>query len=350
MDLEALLSGRARSSAKAGPSSGGKASRTSAVSAILGRDVGSRAQSVSTTPPVAYVHGAVGDAVRPVAASAATSPSPAASQPNVSTVADFDSSSDLFAAIQRDVHSLGGSATSGAAWSSSSTEGKPAEVGVPLPQRRGALAKLGKMFVGWDITELNCVDCPRLVSPGSPAARHPLLHHFAWLLLPADFEIDAVPSGVAALVDECSRVIPFRAHQLAAQRRAAASAHADGEGDDDDDDGESFTRGEPSSGGPADRHPALPGIFEGGDEEEDEEEADGPASERSADGSSGAHSRTGRSSERAKQQERWRCLYLLAAVGGALIPSLLLRACDPASETVRYAAVRLVSDKSIRAC
>lgn len=246
-------------------------------------------------------------------------------------MADFSSSSDLLVAIQRDSHSIGGSATLGAAWSSSATAAKPVETGVPLPQRRAALSKLGKMLVGWDITELNCVDCARHVAPASSPATHPLLHLFTWLLLPADFEIDAVPSGVAALVDECARVIPFRAHQLAAQRRATASAHDD----DEDDDGEFFTRGEASSGAPAERHPALPGIFEGGDEEE---EADGSTGERGAEGSSG-----GKASERAKQQERWRCLYLLAAVGGSLIPSLLLRACDPASETVRYAAVRLVS-------
>lgn len=338
MDFEALLSGRLRSIGRAARSDS-KADRATAVSAILGRDVRSQGPPVDSLSPSTSE---LGNADNSTSRHRPTDPGSAAttaSQPPMLNLAQFTSSRELVAALQRDLHSLAGSATTGAAWSSSLTDRSKSEAGVPLPQRRAALARVGRVLIGWDITELNCFDSTtRALPPPRKAASHPLSLLFSWLLLPADFEIDGVPSGVSLLVEECARVMPFRAHQLSVQRRAVA-ATGDGAGSDDDDDGEAFTRGGAGGTVPSadERLPSLPGIFEDG-----EEESGGEESEKQG-GDDGAPVVRRKPADRRSQHERWRCLYLLAAIGGVLVPSLLLRACDPASETVRYGAVRLVS-------
>jgi hypothetical protein len=217
------------------------------------------------------------------------------------------------------------------------------------------------------------------ISPGSDSAArscsHPLQQLFAWVLLPADFEVDAVPAGVSALVEACSRVLAFHTHAAASaatsDHAAAASdrpgsAPAGGAAGDDsvntpqdeveDEDGPAFVRGAAAAGSSSGSHPRKPqsglsagggllrGIAEGeeaGEEDEDEDEEGDDVDSSSGMREEGGRHNSARAAREA-QRQRWHCLYLVACCLDTLLPPLLLRACDPSSETLRYAAVRMV--------
>lgn len=326
MDLDALLNGRATNRRQP---NGVTAAAASSAKAAAAKILESSASAIFEASPPLSVLSTVAKAETAVslassvvrkAAGGGQIPDQGRAFEEIPSLAGLEAR-EVLAILQRDIQAITGESGT-----------------VPHPARKTALSRLSRSLLGLDLTLPSLYEADK----DPQASFHPLAHLFAWLLAPADYECDAVPAGIVALCEACSRVQAWQAH------KSAEGAAAQGEREDEDDerggssdvdpsDDEDEDNDAPATRGAIARRGALMGVVEEeGEGESEEADEDAKESRRKAQSKR-------RTQALRAQQASWQALHILASLIPSLVPPLLARACDAASETIRLAATRLLT-------